>query len=66
MCKHPWPSALDIPDTAENRLRKLTIIEKAAVRAFEENMQNEVIPRVLETIRRRREAAELNRHKFLY
>ena len=33
MCKHPWPSIADLPDTEENRAYRRKIIEDAILRA---------------------------------
>jgi len=46
--------------------RPLNAQEQAAIKAFEREMQDKVIPAIERTIRRRAEAAAENRHKILF
>jgi hypothetical protein len=59
-----------VSGNGESRLeslgRTLNEAEQAGLKAFADHMQNEVIPDVVRTMRRRAEAAEKNRHRILY
>lgn len=50
----------------ESLCRPLNDTERSCVEAFRRHMQDEVIPQVEQTLRRRAEAAEKNRHSPLY
>jgi hypothetical protein len=59
-----------VSGNGESRLeslgRPLNEAELACLNAFADHMQNEVIPDVIQTMRRRAEVVERNRHRILY